>query len=122
MLGKWMVVLSACAYASQCTPRCLHSLEDDNLIVMPTQQQDVYFDENTFSEEDRAVMRYFDGLLKHLSLILSPPSAALHVTIHVELCLFDGFGLGVAHRHGIRRIFTLLFHMSALNQWHHKLQ
>jgi hypothetical protein len=122
MLGKWMVVLSACVCALPYTLAHCDTFEDDNLIVMPARQQDVHFDESTFSEEDRAVMRYFDGLLKHLSLILSPPSAALHVTIHVELCLFDGFGLGVAHKHGIRRIFTLLFHMSALNQWHHKLQ
>jgi hypothetical protein len=39
---------------------------------MPAQQQDVHFDESTFSEEDRAVMRYFDGLLPRFLAQLSP--------------------------------------------------
>ncbi len=61
MFGKWMIVFLTCVCTAQCAPHHIAFEDDNNLTITQQQHDGERFDANTLSEEDRSLLRYFDG-------------------------------------------------------------
>ncbi len=60
MFVNWAIVFSVCVRVSLCAPAYYTALEDDDNLARPEEYAS-FDDEDTMSEEDRALMRHFDG-------------------------------------------------------------